>query len=1121
MGKLTEIYCLSLLRRIDFVGYKTMDKQRLFEDLLKKKGISFRDESHITKVNRNGHHPLSFSQQRIHFSQQFDPQSLAFNDITALHIEGDLNIEVLEKAFYLIIQRHEIMQMRFPIINGQPIQEYNKIDNLKISVISLEGELNTDYKKITEDYIKRNLSKPFDLANDVLFKIVLLKLSEHSFILVFSIHHIIFDGWSKGILLDELKKAYESLMKEIPCNLALCEVKHQYIDYVYWQKDWINKDIYQTHLEYWVKKLENAPQSIELPTDYQRPSIQTNNGSFQMLEISSPIYESIRDFVKKEQISLFMLLLAIFKLLLLQYTGQEDILIGSPAAYRGRSEFENLIGLFVNMIVLRTDLSGDPPFVDLLKRIKRETADAYNHQDVPFEKLIEKINPKRNLSYSPIFQVMFTFQNMDISDVNMTDLNVTPINIDCGFSQMDLSLTFWERNACLNGSFEYNTDLFTPETVERMMSHYKNLLEQIIKDPHKRLSQYTALTPNEKHQLIYGWNDTETVNDYNISIKELFEKNFIDKKDNVALINSENQIKYSELNEISNKIGWLLRKNNVKPDVPVGLCMYNSFEFAIGALAILKAGGAFVPIDPEYPSQHTKAIIEDSKIRTVITISSFKDKFSDSSNINIICLDSDLSIVKDESINDLDTICCGSDLACIIYTSGSTGKPKGVLIENKNIVNLLLSFIECYKPDKNDRILPISSVASASFVGELFPLLIVGGAVVLVDKSGVLNPVIFTSIIVKCGVTILSTVPSMLARLNSNDNNVLKKVRLVLSGGEALNYSDVDNLVKITDVVNGYGLTETSVCSTCFTLKNDIDTNTTNISVGKPIRNNKIYILDDNLNLMPIGCPGEIYVSGAGVSRGYLNDNELNKSKYLPNPFISGERMFKTGDKGLWLSNGNIKYIDRIDRQVQIHGFRVELGEIEKWLGEHPDIHDAVVVNYEITPNDVRLIAYFVSKSQSNITTSQLREWLNSRLPEHMVPSFFEQVDNIPVNSNGKIDIKKLPAPKLSRPELYADYEAPSNKIEATIAWIWRKYLHLDKVGIKDNFFDLGGHSLLVMQVCEELGVVLERKINIIDLFKYPTIYSFSEQKTSNDSFNEIKKRALKQREMLFNKNIQ
>ncbi|UCH96115.1 MAG: amino acid adenylation domain-containing protein, partial [Candidatus Aminicenantes bacterium] len=1082
-----------------------VNKQKLFEELLKKKGIHVPQGAVLARRSDPGPYKLSFAQRRIWFLQQFDRESAAYNDPTALRVTGPLNIPVLERTLNEIIRRHQVLRMIFPAQKGQPVQVPHKNDRISISVTELQKVSGKSVQDQIHEFVNRFSGQPFDLSGDMLIRAALLKIHPDDYALVVNIHHIVMDGWSKGIMLRELMDLYEAFSQGNPSPLQ--ELPVQYTDYVHWHHEWMKGKLFESQLVYWKKQLADAPPLLELPTDHPRPNLPTGKGSLEPFSITRQRFQALNDLARQENVTLFMVLLAAYNTLLYRYSGQEDILIGTPIAGRQRVELENLIGLFVNTLVMRTDLSQEPTFKTLLGRIRATALPAYSHQDMPFEKLVEELNPRRNLSVTPLFQVMFLLQNAPMPPARISGLTITPIQIDTGFSQMDLSLTLWEEEGIMKGTFEYNTDLFEPATIRRMVGHFQALLDAITADADRDISLLPMMSEEEKHQLVTEWNDTAADYPRQSCIYQLFTSCVEKYPDEEAVIFSERRITYNRFNQQANRLGHLLQKMKVGPETLVGICMENSLELIVGVMGILKAGAAYIPMDPQYPNERLITILKDAQPSVLITQTSHANRF-DGYNGKIICLDPGRDVTVGEDSGNCINACKPGNAACIIYTSGSTGEPKGILIDNRNIVNLVYSFILSYEPGPGDHILPLTSIASASFVGEILPILTAGGGIVLADKVHFLDMKKLMQLLSDYRVTILSTVPSMIARLNASG---LKpdKLRLLLSGGEALSAGDIDQLPGSVTIINGYGLTEATICSTYIIVNQhqlDFSTNPT-ISVGRPIINTQVYILDQHRNPVPIGIPGEIYIGGHGLSRGYLNNPELTAERFISffnrsyrsYRSYNSQEIFKTGDLGCWLAEGTIKFLGRIDTQVQVHGYRIELSEIENHLGLHPDIQDVVVIDREVTPGDRRLVAYFVTASENGkkrITpgSNQLRDWLGKHIPDYMIPSVFENLETMPLNPNGKVNIDALPMPSLNRPELEVDYKAPQTETEKAIAIIWQEFLHLEKIGINDNFFDLGGHSLLLTQVHNRLNERIQNKkeLTIVDLFRYPTIHSLA-----------------------------
>jgi amino acid adenylation domain-containing protein len=1108
-------------------------KQTLIEESLKKKGIHISRGEVLTRRNDPGPFKLSFAQRRIWFLQWFDPQGAAYNDPTALRIKGPLNIPVLERTLNEIVRRHRVLRMNFPARNGVPAQVLSKTGRITTAVTALQKEPGKPVDHQIGEFVNRFSRQPFDMAKDLPVRAALLRIDVDDYVFVVNIHHIVMDGWSKGIMLRELMGLYQAFSQGKP--LPFNELSLQYTDYVHWLHERMQGNVYEAQAAYWKKRLAGAPPELQLPLDHPRPGVPTGKGSLEPFSFSGRQFSELNALARREGATLFMVLLTAYNTLLFRYSGQEDILIGTPIAGRSRVELENLIGLFVNTLVIRTDLSREPTFKTLLCRVRAAALEAYSHQDMPFEKLVEELNPRRNMSVTPLFQVMFQLQNAPMPPAEISGLTITPIQIDTGYSQVDLSLTLWEEEGTMKGTFEYNTDLFEPHTIKRMIGHFRALLNGIIANVDQQISQLPMLTEKEMHQLLVEWNGTDTDYPKGSCIYELFQSCAEKYPGEDAVIFGHQRLVYSQLNQNANRLAHLLQRIGVGSETLVGICMENSLTLITGVIGILKTGGAYIPMDPAYPGGRLMAILKDAQPPVLITQTSHLNRFN-GYNGKIICLDAERDVTAEESTGNCINDCKPGNAACIIYTSGSTGEPKGILINNKNIVNLVYSFILSYEPGPGDRILPLTSIASASFVGEILPILTAGGSIVLADKVHFLDMKKLMQLLSDYQVTILSTVPSMIARLNASR---LKpgKLRLLLSGGEALSAGDIDQLSESVTIVNGYGLTEATICSTYIIVNEhqlDFSTNPA-ISVGRPIIDTQVYILDQQQNPVPIGVPGEIYIGGRGLSRGYLNNPELTNQKFLRGsrgqffqkepPGRRRQKIYRTGDLGCWLADGTIKFLGRIDTQVQVHGYRIELSEIETNLGLHPGIQDVVVIDRDVVPGDKRLVAYLVTKSENGKkrikpTSNQLRDWLSQRIPEYMIPAVFEMVESMPLTVNGKVDIDALPTPTWNRPELDVDFKAPQTEIEKTIAVVWQEFLRLGKVGINDNFFDLGGHSLLLTQVHSRLSEMYKSRkdLTIVDMFRYPTIHSLAkylgedEKKQPADMYQKIQARANKQR---------
>ncbi len=796
--------------------------------------------------------------------------------------------------------------------------------------------------------------------------------------------------------------------------------------------------------------------------------------------------------------------------------------------------------------MLRADLAGLPRFTDLVERVRQTSFAAFAHQDYPFVTLVERMQLGRDLSRSPLFQVMFALQKApSLDDVDLTafalgesgnQINVggllwEPIGLAQRVAQFDLSLAIGETRDGLAAALEYNTDLFDSATAQRMARYFQTMLEAIAADPGRHIDDLPLLNPAERRKVLIEWNATAADIRVEAGVHTLFEAQARRTPNAIAVIYGDERLTYGELNERADALAQRLRGLGVAPETLVGICADRSVEMMVGVMAILKAGGAYLPLDPTYPSERLAFILNQTRAPVLLTQAALCDSMP-AHGAHVVCLDGNGGDgVARAALPRADVH--AENVACVIYTSGSTGQPKGVELTHGGIVNLIELFVHSYEPGATDRILPLTSLASASFVGEIFPLLCAGGALVLPNSVEVLDFEALCSLITRRHVTMLSTVPSLIARLNSRAD-ALPELRLILSGGEALTHGDIDKLAQTTTISNGYGLTETTVCSTFYHVAPRRTDRGSYIPIGRPLINTQVYILDERLHPVPIGAHGELYVGGLGLARGYLDDPALTAERFVPNPFLQGrleigdsrlssvqspisnlqspipDRLYKTGDRARWLPDGLIEFVGRIDHQVKIRGFRIELGEIETVLAQHSAVREAVVVAREDTPGNRRLIAYIVPTAEdrgwkiedSHAATSEmpsstlyplssiigeLRVFLGERLPNYMVPAAFVLLDALPLTPNGKVDLRVLPAPSGERPETATAYLAPRSELEHTIATVWRAALKVEKVGIYDNFFDLGGHSLLLVQVHSQLRETYSQ-LTLIDMFRHPTV---------------------------------
>ncbi|MUG94902.1 amino acid adenylation domain-containing protein [Scytonema sp. UIC 10036] len=1073
------------------------------------------DKPSVSQVQKTtSFHPLSFAQQRLWFINQLALNSPVYNIPIIINLTGHINVAVLEKSLNEIIRRHEVLRTNFIVNESKPVQVIKSDVALTLSVEDLRELSESERTKEVQRLSTLIAQQPFDLSREPLWCAKLLRNAEQEYKLLLTLHHIIADGWSTKVLIKELAALYEAFSQGKPSPLP--ELPIQYVDFTYWQHQWLQSEQIQPLLEYWKQQLSGNLPVLNLPTDRPRSPVQTFNGAQAKLVLSQTLTKALKKLSHEEGVTLFMTLLTAFKILLYRYTGQTDIVVGSPIASRNRAEIESLIGFFVNVLVLRTDFSGDLSFQDLLARVKSTALEAYVHQDLPFEKLVEELQPNRDLSYNPLFQVMFVLQNVPKPNLSLSDVSVTYEEGYNGTSKFDLTLFMENSEQGLVATCEYNTDLFNPDTITRMLGHFQTLLSSIVSDPKQRISELQLLTPPEVQQLLVEWNDTKKEYPQDKCIHQLFEAQVEKTPSDIAVIFEKQQITYRELNNRANRLARYLHQLGVKPDVMVGICMERSIEMVVGLLAIMKAGGAYMPLDPAYPKERLAFTLADSQVSVLLAHPHLVNDLPPNS-AQLVCIDTDSTAFADYSAENVVSNVNPENLAYVIYTSGSTGKPKGVQIPHGAVVNFLSTMRQIPGLAKEDILLSVTTLSFDIAALELYLPLIVGARLVLVNQEVIADGTQLLKELVSNDVTVMQATPAtwrILVTAGWQSQNSIK----ILCGGEALDSSLAHQLLERgQEVWNLYGPTETTIWSAALHVKYKEQQQAVS-SIGCPIANTQFYILDSHQQLVPVGVPGELHIGGVGLARGYWNRPELTGEKFIPSPFESGKRLYKTGDLARYLTDGKIEFLGRIDHQVKIRGFRIELGEIEALLEQHPQVRETVVVAREDIPNDYRLVAYLVTHENAKLSVNELRGFLKQKLPEYMLPSAFIGLDALPLTPNGKIDRRALPAPDNQRPELTATFKPPQSEMEQQIAKFWQEVLHLGKVGIHDNFFDLGGNSLLMLQVNNKLRTILQQDISVVTMFQNSTIYSLAQylsQTTEEKSiFEPMRDRVQKQIEV-------
>ncbi|MBN1481963.1 amino acid adenylation domain-containing protein [candidate division KSB1 bacterium] len=1028
----------------------------------------------IEPVAREANLPLSFAQQRLWFLDQLEPGSPMYNLPAAVRLVGQFDLDAFRKSLEAVAYRHESLRTTFITQDGKPQQVISDNISFKLHIVDWREKSEDELEKDVPEFLYREFTTPFDLQTGPLVRLHLIKQNVTTSVFVLNMHHIISDGWSMGIFIAEVAAYYEAFRQGQAPELP--DLKIQYPDYAYWQRQWLKDEVLEFHLNYWKQQLAGAAGVLNLPTDRPRPAFQTFNGDTIGFEIDRELLTRLNELSRKHNATLFMTLLAAFNVLLQRYSGQDDIIVGTPIANRNTKETEALIGFFVNTLVLRSEITNSMTFVDVLNQVRQVALDAYAHQDVPFEMIVDAVQPERNMSHTPLFQVMFVLQNIPSQRYDMPDLRIEPLEAESHLAKFDLTLTLMETDQGLTGSFEYNTDLFEAGTIERMITHLQNVLRGVTESSQLPIYQIPLVQSDERQKMLAICNDVS--HDFHDArcIHQIVEEQVAINAHAVAVSLKDSQLTYGELNRKANKLAHFLRRQGVAQDDLVGLCLERSLEMVIGILGILKAGAGYVPIDPMYPADRKDFILMDSGMKLLLTQEAIAQELS-GVETRQVCLDSDWALIEYETSENTNVTVSPQNVAYVIYTSGSTGTPKGVMVCHENVTRLFHATENWYHFDERDIWTLFHSFAFDFSVWELWGALFYGGQVVIVPYMVSRSPENFYKLLAEKGVTVLNQTPSAFRQLIQQEEldgmAPELKLRYVIFGGDKLELGSLKpwfeehGYVK-PQLINMYGITETTVHVTYRPLAQlDIESAPGSM-IGGPIPDLQIYILDQNYEPLPIGVPGELYVGGAGLARGYLRRPELTAGKFIPNPFADqpGARLYKTGDLARVTANGDIEYLGRIDHQVQLRGFRVELGEIESVLNTHPEVKEALVLLREDKPGDQKLAAYYVIPDESvSVTVNELRTVLKEKLPDYMVPAHFVRLTAFPLTAHGKIDRRVLPLPESIRPEFEHEFAEPETDDERILADIWKQVLHTEQVGRYDNFFELGGDSILSIQV--------------------------------------------------------
>ncbi|MFW9261614.1 amino acid adenylation domain-containing protein [Nostoc sp. CALU 546] len=1043
---------------------------------------------------------LSFAQQRLWLLAQLQGPSASYNMPIALQLDGNLNIDALRSSLAYLLNRHDSLRMYFPTVAGHPqvampaAVNYANLDDIEVlrewGLGNGEWGLGIgDWERVLpitisdspniQRLIDAHVQEPFDLNTGPLFKANLLQLKEQKYVLLINMHHIISDGWSMGVFVRELRQVYTAFAQGQTPNLAPLPI--QYSDYANWQRNWLQGEVLETQINYWKNQLKDAPPLLELPTDYPRPALQSYRGDRDRYSLSPDLTLAIKTFSQQQGASLFMTLLAAFSILLSRYSRQEDLCIGSPIANRTHSQTEGLIGFFVNTLILRNQIKPEQSFIEFLQQTCQTCLDAYSHQDIPFEYLVEQLQPERSMSHNPLFQVMLALENNESPDLSLPGIEIEWLPLTYPFAKFDLVLLVIESDNQLNLIWEYATDLFDKSTIQNMAEQFEVLLQGIIDNSQQPINTLPLMTAPEYLQL-QRWNQTQTDYPQDKTLVDLFEQQVEKNPHNIALVFESQQLTYQQLNQKANQLAhYLIQNHQIQPDTLIAICVERSFEMIIGLLGILKAGAAYLPIDPNYPKERIEFVLEDSGTSVLLTQSFLLDQLPLAKlKYQIICLDRvTFSFALIDNPNPQST---PDNLAYVIYTSGSTGQPKGVMIEHGGLVNLTLAIDKVLQIKPQSRLLQFASFSFDASIWEIATAIAAGACLYLAKQETLLPSQDLVNFLEEHKISHITLPPSVLSLL---PQAALPDCQTIVVAGEACPTELVAKWAIGRSLFNGYGPTESTICASIALCH----PNGKKPSIGQPISNIRIYILDAHNQPLPPGIPGELCIAGVGLARGYLKRPDLTAEKFIKvELFGKIERIYKTGDLARWGVDGNLEYLGRIDEQIKLRGFRIELGEIESILLQHPSVKEAIVTLSK-TESNQSLIAYVTGIN--NDFSTQLKNHLKSRLPDYMIPAQIIVLDELPLTPNGKIDRKSLPAPNRVNQGLY---EPPRNEIEKQLVQIWSTVLEHQDIGIHDNFFDLGGHSLLAIKLLNNIQEVFEQQLSLSSLFQNPTIAQLAEQ---------------------------
>ncbi len=1051
--------------------------------------------------------PLSFAQERFWLLDQFESGSTIYNRPILLQLQGEVSVDALQKSLNTIIDRHDTLRAIFPNNDGEPSQVIQADLDLPIDITDLTEQGQDIGDPLIQNWIDERLAQPFSLDQGPLLRVDLLRLAPNHHLLLLVAQHILFDAWSARLFIRELVQCYDAIVDNH--RLALPDLPIQYADFAHWQREQFKRGKMRDELAHWQGRLAEATPYLELPLDHKRPDVITYTGGLHTRTFSPQLVAQLKELSQQANVTLFMTLLTAFKVLLHRYSGQTDIIVGSPVAGRTHTELEPLIGVLFNTLVLRTDLSEEPTFLTLLNRVRQTALEAYSHQTLPFEKLIEALNPSRDLNRSPIFQVMFNFENLADATPRSRYLTIDEVDVNPHTSLFEITIELIETPEGLKGLIFYQTELFEAITIERMSAHFEILLNGIVANPDQSISNLPMLTEAEHQQILVEWNQTEIeYTKEDVCFSQLFEAQVERTPDKIAVLFEEEALTYQQLNQRANRLARKLVEHGVGPSVVVALLDKRGINLLTAILAVFKAGGAYLPLDPDHPAERISQVLQQSQTPLVLIANDFEDTIADVMEIiptkQPQALHLEAALAFEASNDNLPPRSKINDLAYVIFTSGSTGLPKGAMLEQKGMLNHLYALNADVALTAEDRVAQTATQCFDISVWQFLGVLLIGGQVKIYRDEITHDPPKLLAQVAQDQISVLELVPSVIRvmveaiAMQSSTHFDLSALRWLISIGEALPPELARQWLTYYPAVpllNAYGPTECSDTIAHYKIYQPPAPEMVNMPVGRPIGNMRLYILNSQLQPVPIGVPGELYVGGIGVGRGYLNDPTRTNQAFISNPFLSeaGSRLYKTGDLVRYLPDGNIEFLGRIDYQVKIRGFRIELGEIEANLSKHPAVERCVVIAREDIPGDQRLVAYIVPSSQPVPSVGEWRAYLKRTLPDYMIPAMFVTLASLPLTSNGKVNRRALPAPDALHSDRSDNFVSPDGPVEEMLAEIWQSVLRVDKVSLYDDFFELGGHSLLAVKMISRLHQVYNLDVSFRTIFDAPTIAQLAE----------------------------